>query len=237
MKWTHIDSANLNGTPLDLYEREGLHMVRVDGYELMNGNWHESEDALGRLAVQLARIPRPHVLIGGLGLGYTLASASRTMRNDGRITVGEISAAIIDWFHRFVSGRVQPANVTIEHNDITKILRSGRTFDVIALDVDNGPEALVQEGNAFLYTEAGLSACRTSLSPGGVLLVWSSFESPDFAILAEAAGFHVTCAPMNFRERPEVRHYIYALSPTPFTQDELDLLADGNDFWQSNVSI
>ena len=237
MKWNHLDSANLNGTPLDLYEGGGLHMVRVDGYELMSGVWHESEDALGRLAVGLARVADPHILIGGLGLGYTLSSAARAMRGGGRIVVAEISPAIIDWFHRFVSGKVLPAHASIERTDVAHVLQSGRRFDVIALDVDNGPEALVQETNGFLYTEEGLAACRAALSAGGLLLVWSAFESATFAALAESAGYNVMCAPMNFRERPETRHYIYALSPSPFSNAEIGLLTDGNDFWESNISI
>ncbi len=232
-----MDSANLNGTPLDLYEGGGLHMVRVDGYELMSGVWHESEDALGRLAVSLARTPQPQILIGGLGLGYTLASAARAMRNGGTIVVAEISPAIIDWFHRFVSGKILPAHATIERTDVAHVLQGGRRFDVIALDVDNGPEALVQETNGFLYTREGLIACRAALASEGLLLVWSAFESATFAALAESAGFNVICAPMNFRERPETRHYIYALSPSVFSEAETRLLIDGNDFWESNISI
>ncbi|MEA2773963.1 MAG: hypothetical protein QOD93_6925, partial [Acetobacteraceae bacterium] len=102
--WTHIDSAWSEGNRLDLYERNGLHMIRVDGWELMNGEYHASEDQLGRLAGLLSNAPHPEILVGGLGLGYTLASLLETLRlTRARITVAERSSAVLRWFGAHVN--------------------------------------------------------------------------------------------------------------------------------------
>ncbi len=223
MPWNPIASSTLAGNALDLYESDGVYMVRVGGLELMNGHWHESEDALGRLAFQFARATLPRILLGGLGLGYSLAGLSAEMGVAGHVTVAEISGAIIDWFGRFMQPILfeqLPANVTIVRTDVSDLLRSGQAFDVIALDVDNGPEPLSAPGNTFLYAEDGLRAMAHCLGENGVLLVWSGFESLAFVSRGEAAGFHVRCVPVSFARKPHVRHHVYVLSRAPFTVEE-----------------
>ncbi len=228
MTWDHLDSSSVNGSVFDLYEQAGIYMVRVDGYELMNGNWHKSEDVLGDIAFQFARRADPHVLIGGLGLGYTLASLCRTMGSAGTIVVAEVSEAVIGWFDRFLQSQFfprLPENVSIMHADVAEIVKSGRHFDVIALDVDNGPVALSQSVNSLLYIEQGLTELRKCLNGTGVLLVWSAFESGTFMDAGEAAGFHVGCKCITSATKDDLWHCVYVLSEQPFSEAELELIA------------
>jgi spermidine synthase len=214
MSWTLIDSATEGDAVLELYGRDGMFMIRANGLELMNGFNHESETALGRLAAGLAGARDPRVLIGGLGLGYTAAAVLGALGNTGTVTVAELSGAVIDWFHRYVKPAVLPGqrgNLEIVHADVTDLLAKGRTYDVIVLDVDNGPEPLVTARNSALYSVAGLRAIHASLSGAGVALLWSGFRSAGFENDAREAGFAVRCEPFH-RARPELAHYTYVLS-------------------------
>src|ERR1700758_2849915 len=159
--WTHIDSAWSEGNRLDLYERNGLHMIRVDGWELMNGEYHASEDQLGRLAGLLSTAPHPEILVGGLGLGYTLASLLETLiLTLASIPVAERSSAVLRWFgahiNPLLAATLSPA-VRLVESDVAAHLGVDRRWDVIVLDVDNGPEALSTAGNAVLYETPGLA--------------------------------------------------------------------------------
>lgn len=214
MAWSHLEAARLDGRALDLYVDEaGLHMIRVDGLELMNGQGHQSEDALGRLAARLAGAPSPHILLGGLGLGYTLAALARALDGCGTITVAEISADVIRWYEAHFRRRlfaVHPGNVRIVHGDVGSPIAGEPRYDVIALDVDNGPKALSADGNDRLYGVEGLRRFGARLAAHGVLLVWSAFESVEFAAAAEAAGYAVDCLPMDSAGRRDF-HFVYIL--------------------------
>jgi spermidine synthase len=223
MAWVHVDSAALGDSVLDLYERDGVHMIRVDGWELMNGEYHESEDRLGELAARLARRPDPAILVGGLGLGFTLASLVRHLGGAGRVTVAELSDAVIRWFDRHTrppSLGDHPAR--IRHGDVLAVAAEGPAYDVILLDVDNGPQPLSAPSNAALYGSDGLCTLRRALAPDGILMVWSAFEDPDFLARARSAGFFPAWLPVFRPGRAEPFHLVYVLSATPFTPDELD---------------
>lgn len=225
MAWVHVDSAAFGDSVLDLYERGGLYMIRVDGWELMNGEYHESEDRLGELAARLARRPDPAILVGGLGLGYTLASLVRHLGGAGRVTVAELSDAVIRWFGRHTrppSLGDHPA--VIRHGDVLAVAAEGPAYDVILLDVDNGPQPLSTAGNAALYGVDGLGTLRRALAPDGVLMVWSAFEDPDFVDRARSTGFVPAWLPVFRPGRAEPFHLVYVLSAVPFRQDELDRL-------------
>lgn len=212
MSWILIDTATEGDAELELYAKDGVFMIRANGLELMNGFNHESEVALGQLAAELVP-PAPRILVGGLGLGYTTAALSRALGATGNITVAEFSRAVIDWFHRHVRPSVlpeMPGNLTILHADAVNALAEAR-YDLIVLDIDNGPEALVTARNGSLYAPEGLRALKRSLSPDGKVLLWSGFESPEFVARAEAAGFEVRCKPF-LRERRALAHYIYVLA-------------------------
>jgi spermidine synthase len=214
MTWTLIDSAAESDAVLELYGKDGRFMIRANGLELMNGFCHESETALGAFAAELAPSNRARFLVGGLGLGYTAAALLEALGDGGTVTVAELSSAVIDWFQRHVKASVLPAahgNLTIINADIADLLAERKRFDVIILDVDNGPEPLVTEANAALYSTDGLRALHGALADHGAALLWSGFESADFAARAEGAGFAVRCQAFR-RARADLDHFIYVLA-------------------------
>ncbi len=223
MAWNLIDTATVPEGELALYRQNdhpggAMFMIRANGYELMNGFGHQSELALGRMAVAVAKGASPHILIGGLGLGYTLAAIAAELKGAGRITVAELSPAVIDWFDRYVGPTVlpiRPSGLAVIPGDIGALMRRDDIgpFDVIVLDVDNGPEALVSPQNAALYSAAGLHAFAAKLTARGVILLWSAFEAPEFVARAEEAGFTVSCQTLAAVRRPDLLHYAYVLEP------------------------
>lgn len=213
MPWTLIESAAEGDALLELYSKDGIFMIRANGLELMNGLHHESETALGRAAAALAPCPEPRILLGGLGLGYTAAALAQALGTAGTITVAEFSGAVIHWFHDHVRHSVLsdiPGNLRIVHADIADLLATEDRYDLVVLDADNGPEPLVTANNTRLYSADGLRSLHRCLSATGSALLWSGFESAEFAARAEKAGFRVRCEPFQ-RERAELSHYIYAL--------------------------
>jgi len=217
MPWTELAVSTLNGTDLALYVGDdGAYMIRANGLELMSSRNHGSEDVLGAMAGQLARREgrkaEPRILIGGLGLGYTLAAAVKALEGAGRITVAEISADVIAWYERYFEPALfaeRPENLRLLPADVATLLNE--TYDVIVLDVDNGPRALASPENDRLYGAEGLRALRAALADDGMLLVWSGFEATDFAGRATAAGFGVACEAVAIPDRPGLCHYIYRL--------------------------
>ncbi len=224
MAWTHLDSATLDSGILDLYASDdGVYMIRVNGLELMNGRCIQSEKVLGELASLLTRDYNPRILLGGLGLGHTLASLTRTLGNSGAIAVAEISADVIRWFEQYFKATlfsIDPSNVCILNADVSSIIGAQSGYDAIVLDVDNGPEPLSARCNAFLYSEEGLRATWRCLNDAGILFVWSGFESADFVVLAEKIGYSVACLPVAVAGRDDFFHYIYVLSKHPFERVE-----------------
>jgi len=214
MPWELLESAQDNDTQLELYAKDGVFMIRANGLELMNGFSHESETAFGRLAAELAPNTAPNILIAGLGLGYTLAAAVEALGPSGNITVAEFSPAVIDWFQRHVCASVlpeMPENVVIRRGDAIAHLRSGARYDLILLDIDNGPEPLVRSANATLYDRTGLDLLRSAVTAEGRVLLWSGFESPSFEAAAREARFTVTRRVVANGPRPELDHHIYVL--------------------------
>jgi spermidine synthase len=214
--WTHIASASSEGNQLDLYKRNGLYMIRANGWELMNGEYHASEDQLGRLAGLLARAPHPKILVGGLGLGYTLASLLETLSQGIRftgasVTVAERSAAVLRWFGTHINPHLT-SGVCLVESDVADHLGPDQCWDVIVLDVDNGPEALSAPSNAMLYDAHGLARCRDSLAPSGHLLLWTGFDDLNFVDRARAVGFSVGQQSLPLPNRSDQAHLIYVLS-------------------------
>ena len=214
MPWTLIDSATEHDAVLELYGKDGRFMIRANGLELMNGFSHESETELGAFAAGLAPSDGARFLVGGLGLGYTAAALLRALGDSGTVTVAELSSAVIEWFHQHVKGSVLSAtrdNLAIVNADIADFLEQRNGYDVIILDVDNGPEPLVTAANAGLYSADGLRKLSDCLSDRGIALLWSGFESAEFAARAVDVGFTVTCE-LFHRERADLDHYVYVLA-------------------------
>ena len=214
MPWDLVESANHADTHLELYVKDGIYMIRANGLELMNGFAHDSETAFGQLAADLAPNAAPNILIAGLGLGYTLAAAREALGARGTITVAEFSPAVIDWFERHVRASVlpvMPKNVVIRETDAIAHLKSGARYDLILLDIDNGPEPFTRASNATLYDRAGLDLLRNGLNENGGVLLWSGFQSAAFEATAVAAGFSVTRRVIANGPRPDLDHHIYVL--------------------------
>jgi spermidine synthase len=214
MPWTLIDSTTEGDAVLELFGKDGIFMIRANGLELMNGFHHESETALGMMAAGLVRSREPRILVGGLGLGYTVAALMEALGNRGIVTVAELSAAVIDWFSRHVKASVLPGNhhnLVIKHVDVADLMAGVDRYDVVVLDTDNGPEPLVTARNARIYSVAGLSALHDCLSADGVALLWSGFRSAVFEEAAQRVGFALRCNPFR-RRRADLSHYVYVLT-------------------------
>ncbi len=214
MPWTLVDSAAESDALMELYAKDGLFMIRANGLELMNGFRHDSETALGVTTAGFARSAGPRILVGGLGLGYTIAALVGTLGNFGTVTVAELSATVIVWFHRHIKASVLPEipdNLVIAHADVADLLVAEDRYDVVVLDTDNGPEPLVTAQNGALYSIEGLKALHACLSAEGVALLWSGFKSAAFEASAERAGFRVECEPFE-RARADLFHYTYILA-------------------------
>jgi len=214
MPWKLLETAQHKDTHLELFAKDGIHMIRANGLELMNGFAHDSETAFGHLVAELATKTAPDVLIAGLGLGYTLAAASEALGSRGTITVVEFSTAVIDWFERHVRASVfprAPKNVVIRESDVVVHLKSGVRHDLILLDIDNGPEPFTRASNVSLYDRAGLDLLRNALNDSGFVLLWSGFQSDSFEALAADAGFSVSRRAVANGPRPELDHHIYVL--------------------------
>jgi spermidine synthase len=192
--WEIVDNAaTADGTVLVLAREGSFWEVRTGHHMLMASEPHVSEDALAALG--LARAPHAkRVLIGGLGLGYSLRAALDLLGADARVVIAETSPALVRW-NRTVLGYLAKApledpRVELRMGDVgARIAESDGSYDAILLDVDNGPVALVHETNAQLYDEAGIAACARALAPNGVLAVWSSHPNDAFLARLVAAGF------------------------------------------------
>ena len=197
--WELLDSAPVpgGGETLCLHRRGAEFSIRVDGNELMNSRVHGSEDALAELAcARLADCPSPTVLIGGLGMGYTVAAALLRLNAQARVVVAELVPAVVVWNRGVLAGLAgHPLNdsrVSVREIDVARILQTEQqAYDAILLDVDNGPDGLTRSGNDWLYTRAGLTAAHAALKPSGVLAVWSASPEPAFSRLLRQTGFTV----------------------------------------------
>lgn len=195
--WSQLDSATIpgGGGELRLKQRGSEFSIMLGTNELMNSRLSGSEEALARLSCQrIHDRPRPQILIGGLGMGFTLRAALAELGGDARITVAELVPSVVDWARgpmaAVFGGSLDDPRVTIRVADVGIPIRSGG-YDAILLDVDNGPEGLSRQANDSLYDLAGLRAARSALRPNGVLAVWSSGPDKDFTRRLRQAGFAV----------------------------------------------
>jgi spermidine synthase len=196
--WVLLDTAPVpGGEQLRLMRRGGEFSIRLGHNELMNSRLSGSEEALATIACERIRArKRPRILIGGLGMGFTLRAAQTVLGADAQITVAELVPAVVTWargplLEIFGESLADP-RVSIHEADVCHLIRDGRSaFDAILLDVDNGPEGLTQIANASLYDVQGLGAAREALRPGGVLAVWSSAPNLSFTRRLRNSGLEV----------------------------------------------
>jgi spermidine synthase len=186
-----------DGGEMVLFQHDRDFSIEVNGQDLMHSRQHESELALARLGCgHLADHPEPRVLVGGLGMGYTLRQALDMVGPDARVTVGELMEAVVQWnrafFGEFNGRPLEDKRVVLKTGDIVELIsRSANRFHAILLDVDNGPDAMTDSGNRRLYGRQGIEACRRALAEQGCLGVWSAEPSRPFENRLIAGGFHV----------------------------------------------
>jgi len=161
----------------------------------MSTRAHSSEDALAELACsRIVGRSQARLLIGGLGMGFTLAAALRRLGADAEVVVAELVPAVVAWnrgpLGEHAGHPLRDARTTVRECDVARLLKNGRqAYDAILLDVDNGPVGFTSEKNNWLYTLEGLTASFTALRPGGVLAVWSAGPDRLFHERLRKAGF------------------------------------------------
>ncbi len=206
-----------NGGELLFYQRTGDYTIEVAGKpgELMTTAHHGSEDALAELALKkLANATEASVVIGGLGMGFTLAAVLRLVSSKGRIVVAELVPQVVEWNKGPMGERAgYPVNDprTIVHvGDVLDLIRSGRgMYDAILLDTDNGPEGLTQASNDRLYSHRGLRSAYDALKPGGVLAVWSTHPYRPFTRRLGMAGFRVEEQRVHAHRNKGTKHHLW----------------------------
>jgi len=198
---------------MSLLRRGDELVIRVDDRELMGSRVHGSEDALADLACDRLRdCTAARVLVGGLGMGFTLAAALRRVGSAGQVVVAELVPVVVDW-NRGVVGAVaghplEDPRVGVHEGDVGALIRkSGQAWDVVLLDVDNGPTALTRADNAGLYGRQGLDALHAALRPGGVAAVWSAAPDVSFTRRFEQAGFEVDVVEVRARGKKGGRRH------------------------------
>lgn len=214
--WERLDSAAIpGGGTMFLYRHGNDYSIRVGRDELMNSHAHGSEDALAALAsVRLGGRQRRQVLVGGLGMGFTAAAALRDLGPDGRLTVAELVPAVVEWNRgplAAVAGNVlADPRVSVHRGDVAGLLRTANdAYDLILLDVDNGPRGLTSTANGWLYSATGLRRTRTALRRGGVLGVWSAVDDVGFTARLRQTGFAVEVARPHAHGTRGPRHVVW----------------------------
>lgn len=169
-----------HGADLVLYARGDEYSIRIGPIELMNSRVYSREDALSkRGCLQIRDRKRARVLIGGLGMGYSLITALESLGPDAEVVVAELVPGIVRWnrevFGHLASHPLKDPRTTLREADVAAVLREqSNAYDAILLDVDNGPQGLTRRSNDWLYSDTGIAYARDALRPGGVLGYWSA---------------------------------------------------------------
>lgn len=217
LAWTLLDTAKIPGSAatLRLKKRGQEYSIMLGANELMNSRLSGSEQALATLSIdKLKGRKAPHLLIGGLGMGFTLRAALAMVGPDAKITVAELVPDVVAWARGPMAGlhagSLDDPRVSVIEDDVGAVIRAARGgYDAILLDVDNGPDGLSQESNNSLYSAKGLSEQFSALTPGGVLAVWSSGGDAGFTRRLKQAGFAVEEKPIRAHGKTGARHMIW----------------------------
>jgi spermidine synthase len=213
--WREIGRATVGGQALVLSQRGDEFAIRMRGAELMNSRSHTSEEELARLGTKaLFRVSRARVLIGGLGMGFTLRTTLDSVRPDAHVTVAELVPEVVAWNREHLAHLtrqpLEDARVTLQIGDVGVAIRKAKDpWHAILLDVDNGPDAFTTPANAGLYGLKGLIAAKHALVPGGVLAVWSVENDNKFTDRLAGAGFTVEKHFVHARPNSKVRHVVW----------------------------
>jgi spermidine synthase len=208
-----------SGTVLALYRHDGAYLIRADGVELMSTRRHLSEDRLADVAcARLRDVTGARVLIGGLGLGFTLRAALRQLRDDAEVVVAELVAEVIAWNadprYDLSAEAMRDPRVRVVHDDVVRVLAANvGGFDAIMLDTDNGPDGMLMSENGRLYAMRGIERTVAALRPGGTIAYWSVGDDPRFAGALQRAGLRVETLRVRAHDTAGPMHTLYVATP------------------------
>jgi spermidine synthase len=205
-----------DGVEIALTRRDGEYVILAAGKSLMSSRMHGSEEALATLACRRVRtLEQPCVLVGGLGMGFTLRATLDRLPKDATVVVVELVPAVIEWnrgpLGPLAGHPLKDRRVRVDVGDVGATLRANRNrFDAVLLDVDNGPAAFTASDNAGLYDDRGLATARAALTVGGVLAVWSAWDNRKFEQRLRYGRFAVEVERVRGRlKRGGPRHTIF----------------------------
>ena len=209
-----------DGADMKLTRRTNEYIILANGKSLMSSRMHGSEEALAGFACRRLRtVERPCVLVGGLGMGFTLRATLDLLPRDAKVVVAELVPAVVEWnrgpFGPLAGHPLKDKRVRVEVGDVAVMLRSSRQFDAVLLDVDNGPAAFTTPENTTLYDDRGLAAIRAALKDGGVLAIWSARDDRKFEQRLRYGGFAVEVERVRGRLKKGGPHHTIFLAHKP----------------------
>ncbi|WP_293745777.1 hypothetical protein [uncultured Paraglaciecola sp.] len=217
--WTQLGSAQIpnNGGELKFSQRGDEFSIRLSGIrgELMNSRLYNSEKVLAELGcAHLTSTNNAQVLVGGLGMGYTLAAALKAVNENSQITVAELIPEVVEWnkgpLGNCAKNPLQDPRTKVHIGDVRQLLTIRKpTFDAILLDVDNGPEGLTQKDNSSIYSPQGLEDIYKTLRPKGMVAIWSAGPDQQFTLRLKKAGFKAEDRVVRARPGKGSRHTIF----------------------------
>jgi spermidine synthase len=211
-----------DGTHIALTRQDREFIILAGGKPLMSSRMHGSEQALATFGCRHLPQSRPQVLIGGMGMGFTLRATLDLLPADASVVVAELVPAVLEWnrgpLGPLADYPLRDPRVRMAIGDVADIIRASRAaFDAILLDVDNGPDAFTAAGNTGLYSDSGLAAAQAALTSGGVLAVWSAWEDRKFQQRLKYAGFDVDVQRVRARlKQGGPRHTIFLGKKRPW---------------------
>ena len=217
------ETVTPDGTDMKLVRRDGEYIILANGKSLMSSRMHGSEEALATFACRRARtLEQPCVLVGGLGMGFTLRATLDILPPDAKVVVAELLPAVVEWnrgpLGPLAGHPLKDKRVQVEVSDVGVTLSSAsRKFDAVLLDVDNGPAAFSASDNAGLYGDRGLAAARAALKEGGVLAVWSARDDRKFEQRLRYGGFTVQVERIRGRLKKGGPHHTIFLGHKPLS--------------------
>ena len=215
-----------DGARLSLHEHDGSFCIRLNGQDLMHSVTSTSEILLGELAeAHLSRNGPVRVLIGGLGLGYTLKAVLAKAKPQVVVEVAELMPEVVEWNRTFMAGLngrlLDDPRVVVRLGDVVEVIARARpgTYDALLLDVDNGPVPMVREGNVRLYGDRGLQALKAALKPGGRLAIWSAAPDRTFEARLRVSGFVASAVPARVHATAKRSAYMIYVGDKPVAKD------------------
>ena len=210
------ETLSPDGTAMKLIRRGDEYIILADGAILMSSRLHGSEEALATLACQRVRtLKAPSVLIGGLGMGFTLRATLDLLPLGATVVVAELVPVVVEWnrgpLGPLAKHPLKDKRVRVETEDVFATLSSRLgQFDAVLLDVDNGPAAFTASNNARLYDDRGIAVARAALKRDGVLAIWAAREDRKFEQRLRDGGFDVEIQPVRGRlKKGGPRHTIF----------------------------